>query len=140
MMPEGIKIEDFKSQVDKILKAFRTEWERFKDFLRDPSAPEFIEALKTHWENDAPLLQKANSALDDLKKLQTQFLGRKSELASLKRMLGQLDEAHRGVAGQTIQFAENQIRGEQALYKVENNLRQFKDKLLIEREIIDVTL
>jgi phenylalanyl-tRNA synthetase alpha chain len=137
-MPDGIMYEDFIPQVNKVREAFGQKFERFSRFVLEPSEPKFVEWLQTHWQDDTSLLHKAETALQEIKALRTQMLGKKSELASLKKMIGRVNDVHRGVAGQAINTLENYIA--QPLMGAEQHLSQFVNQLQIEREILDVTL
>jgi phenylalanyl-tRNA synthetase alpha chain len=137
-MPDGIMFEDFAPQVDKVYEAFGRKFERFSYFVLDPSDPKFVGNLQAKWQGDAPLLHKAKTALNELKELRTQMLGKKSELAALKKTVGRISEIHRSVAGQKVQDIEIKIAN--PLHTVELNLEHFINELLVEREVLDVTL
>lgn len=141
-MSEYIHFEEFKSQVDRIGKASQEPLERFSRFLPDDCFVEsnvnyalFIESLG-QWDGDS-LLNRAERAQKDLESVQTRFLGKKSDIALLKRKVGSVIEG-RAVAGQAIQHLETSLQV--PLHKAQLNLKCFVDRLRTERERIDVTL
>jgi phenylalanyl-tRNA synthetase alpha chain len=139
---DSIHFEEFKSQVDKIGKASQVALERFSRFVPDycflPGnvnyAP-FIESLR-QWQGDS-LLARAENAQKELENARTRLLGKKSDLALLKRKIVAVVEG-RAIAGQAIQRLESSI--DDPLHKAELNLRSFINELRTEREAIDVTL
>jgi len=136
---DNLTIEDFLSRVQEVGGTFAREWERFRFFVLDPSRPEFNEGLQSQWQQgNVPLLDKAKSALGDLGQLRTQMLGKKGEIANLKRMIGRLPEARRGEAHQALRGLEVHLVN--PLGGAEDNLQLFIRKLEVERESIDVTL
>jgi len=84
------------------------------------------------------LFSKAKEALDDLNQVSTKMLGKRSELASLKKQIGLLEPGYRGVAGQAVgrlgTFIETPIRS------AEDSLARLINRLKIQRESIDVTI
>jgi phenylalanyl-tRNA synthetase alpha chain len=139
---ESIHFEEFKSQVEKIGKASQEPLERFSHFLPDDCFVEsnvnyasFIESLG-QWDGDS-LLTSAERAQKDVESVQTRFLGKKSDIALLKRQVGSVIEG-RAIAGQAIQQLEASL--EDPLHKAQLNLKSFIDRLRTERERIDVTL
>ncbi|MDX6529979.1 MAG: phenylalanyl-tRNA synthetase alpha chain [Blastocatellia bacterium] len=132
------KIDDFLSRVRETGETFALRWERFRFFVLDPSQPEFVEGLQSQWPGDLPLLGKAETALRELRETQTQMLGKKSELATLKKLIGRVPDTRRGEAGQAVQALEVQMAN--PLRDAELNLQLFIGRLRTERESIDVTM
>ena len=137
-MKEGLTIEEFLSRISNASEVFTQKWERFRFFVLDPNCSEFVEGLDSEWSGDLALLSKAETALRELKEVQTQVLGKKSELATLKKMIGRVPETRRGEAGQAVQALEVQIAT--PLGSAELNLNLFISNLRTERESIDVTM
>ena len=137
-MADNLTIDDFLSRVREAGEAFPRRWERFRFFVLEPSRPEFVEGLQSQWQGDLPLLNKAETASRELKEMQTQMLGKKSELAILKRLIGRLPETRRGEANQALQALEIQMAN--PLGDADLHLQLFINKLRTERDSIDVTL
>jgi phenylalanyl-tRNA synthetase alpha chain len=133
-----LKFEDFKPQVDSIEEAFQQKWERFRYFVLEPDRPEFAAGLDFFGLEKSTRLEKAKVALTDAKELHTEMLGRKSRLAALRKEIRNVEEGHRGVAGQAVTRLETHIS--QPLQMAENHLSHFISTILVEREAIDVTL
>lgn len=52
--------------------------------------------------NRGSFLQKAEDAKDDLENVRVELIGKKSELAALKKEVGRIRQEHRGIAGQAV--------------------------------------
>ncbi len=112
-----------KQQVEKISKAFNREFERFADFRTEINGLDLADAESLH------------GKLAEFKIKQT---GKKSEIASAKKLIGRVAAEERGAFGQFVQTVEKEIVA--AIDEVENNLKNFIAEAKIERERIDVTL
>ena len=137
-MTDGLTIDDFLTRVRETGAAFARGWEGFRFFVLDPSRPEFVEGLESQWPENLPLVNKAETALRELKEMQTRMLGKRSELATLKRLIRSVPDTRRGEAGQAVQALEVQITN--PLSAAELNLQWFIGRLRTERESIDVTM
>jgi phenylalanyl-tRNA synthetase alpha chain len=124
-MPEGVKQEDPKLQAEAARKAFEQEFERFA-------------RLGSGVGQESLTLTEAESSLRALGDLSTRHTGKKSELASLKKMIGRVAPEERAAFGQLIQSLNNdivaKITEKQDWLKIFINLEQR------ESERIDVTL
>ncbi|HEY0321848.1 MAG TPA: phenylalanine--tRNA ligase subunit alpha [Pyrinomonadaceae bacterium] len=125
-MPEGDPLDDPKLKAENARKAFEQEFERFARF-------------RTGMSDDNGLTLKAAEALQrELSDLRTRHTGKKSELASVKKLIGRVATEDRAGFGQLVQQIEASIardieEAESALYGFINDARR-------ERERIDVTL
>jgi len=137
-MPNGVEYHDLVRQTKVVYEAFERDSERFNYFLIEPTEPKFINNLQDNWQGEESLLKKAEAALRDLRELQTRYTGKKSELASLKKMIGRVEAGYRGVAGQEVQGLH--IRITNPLKVVESKLSEFISNLLTEQQSLDVTL
>jgi phenylalanyl-tRNA synthetase alpha chain len=141
-VPNSIHFEEFKSQVDKIGKASQVTLERFSRFvpensfvLNNVNHTPFLESLQ-QWQGESPLA-KAENAQKELENARTLLLGKKSDLALLKRKIVSVIEG-RAVAGQAIQRLESSL--DNLLQQAQLNLQSFINQLKTERESLDVTL
>ena len=112
-------------QAEAARKAFEHEFERFARFRSSVSA-------ETLTLNDAETLRR------DLADLRTRHTGKKSGLASVKKLIGRVAPENRAAFGQRVQLIEVEIVS--ALDEVEQKLKEFVAAALVERERIDVTL
>lgn len=112
-------------QAEAARKAFEQEFERFARFRGSVSA----EALTL---NDAETLRR------ELSDLRTRHTGKKSGLASVKKLIGRVAPENRAAFGQRVQQIEAEIVA--ALDEVEQKLKEFIAAAQVERERIDVTL
>lgn len=103
---------------DRISKAFELEFERFSD---SPGS-----------------LDEAEKKLRELQELQIKFLGKKSELAAQKKMIGSIDPKLRRDFAVIFQHLEQDIR--QRIDDKGLRLRTFVLRARLERESIDVTI
>ena len=137
-MTAELNFEDLNPRVKAIEETFRQEWERFRYFVLDPNDPKFIEHLKAGWEDRISVLQMALAAKDDLERVRVESIGKKSELAALKKEVGRVRQEHRAIAGQAIKHLENSIGS--PLTSAKDHLQRLINRLQEERERIDVTL
>ncbi|MGI9066843.1 MAG: phenylalanine--tRNA ligase subunit alpha [Pyrinomonadaceae bacterium] len=80
----------------------------------------------------------ALDAKDDLERVRIESIGKKSELAALKKEVGRVRQEHRAVAGQAIKHLDNSIGS--PLTAAKDNLQRLINWLQEDRERIDVTL
>ncbi|HKS27012.1 MAG TPA: phenylalanine--tRNA ligase subunit alpha [Pyrinomonadaceae bacterium] len=124
-MPEGAINSDYKLRADSVLKAFEQKFERFKRF-RDNLGYEGLTLSD---------LEAELRALNDLRIVET---GKKSELAVLKKLIGQVPPEERAEFGQIVLSINNRIVEDIA--KAQANLKSYIGWEQRERERIDVTL
>ena len=98
-MPEGERQEDPKLQAEAARKAFEQEFERFARFRLDESAeaddadgssgaePDVTEVSLREFFN----LSEAETALRELGELRSRHTGKKSALATVKKMVGRVE-------------------------------------------------
>jgi phenylalanyl-tRNA synthetase alpha chain len=110
-------------QLENIGKAFEQEFERFALF---------------HKGTLDLTLKDAELTLRELMDLRSRHTGKKSELASSKKMIGRVAPEERASFGQRVQQLEAEISGR--LDQAEEALKAHITSLRIERERIDVTL
>lgn len=113
-------------QVEAASKAFEQEFERFARFTRESS--EFA-GLGL----DAAIAEERALA-----ELRTRHLGKKSELAAAKKLIGRVAAEERAAFGQLVQSTEATIVA--AVDQAEQNLKQHIEQARTARESIDVTL
>ena len=94
LVSDPIYFEELQPRLNKIWEAFQRKWKRFQFFVLDPGDPKFQDGLQTEWPGDVSLLQKARTALNELTEIRNQMLGKKSELATVKKMIGLVDQGH----------------------------------------------
>lgn len=124
-MPDGVKIEDLISQADSTFKAFEQEFERFARFRQNVGM-------------DGVTLGDAENLQRELSAMRTRHTGKKSELASVKKLIGRAAPDDRAAFGQHVQQLETRIAT--ALDEVDESIRAFVSAGRLERERIDVTL
>ncbi len=117
-MSENTNQRPAENPSEGIRKTFDLEFERFSD------SPETLSA--------------AEDQLKKLQDLKVKFLGKKSELATQKKMIGNLDPKLRRDFALTFQNLEKHI--EQAIDDKRLRLETFVLRVRVERESIDVTL
>jgi phenylalanyl-tRNA synthetase alpha chain len=83
-------------------------------------------------------LTAAEKQLETIKGLRIKFLGKKSELASLKKVIGRIPAESRSAFGQSVQQREASFV--RALDDAEQSLNSFIQAARTERESIDVTI
>ncbi|MDT5123933.1 MAG: phenylalanyl-tRNA synthetase alpha chain [Acidobacteriota bacterium] len=144
-MPEGIRNEDPKQQAEAARKAFEQEFGRFARFrpsedaqadgdnsLRDePGSAEFGAGEFFN-------LNEAETALREVGELRSRHTGKKSALASVKKMIGRVAPEERAAFGQLVQQIEAEVVSR--IDEYETNLKSLVERLRTERERIDVTL
>ncbi len=113
-------------QVDAASKAFEQEFERFARFTGE--SPGFAGL-----ELDAAVAE--DRALAELR---TRHLGKKSELAAAKKLIGRVPAEERAAFGQLVQSTEAAFV--RAIEQAEQNLKQHIEQARTARERIDVTL
>ncbi len=131
-MPEGDRNVDPKQQAEAARKAFEQEFERFARFRRDSELSDH-ETVSV----DAKL-KDAESSLRDLGEVRSQHTGKKSALASVKKMIGRVASEDRAAFGQMVQQIEVEIVRE--IDEAEASLKSSIADLRTETERIDVTL
>jgi phenylalanyl-tRNA synthetase alpha chain len=126
-MPEGAVIDDPKLKAENARKAFEQEFERFARFRATGVSEDYGLTLK-----EAEALER------ELADLSTRHTGKKSELATVKKMIGRVAPQERAGFGQLVQQIEAGIRS--AIEEAASSLQGFIHKARLERERIDVTL
>ena len=137
-MTTDLTFEEFKPRVDAVKEAFNQKWERFSYLVLTPDRPEFNKALEVFAPENGELVEKAKTALREVKEFQTEMLGRKSKLSALRKEIKNIDQGQRGLAGQVITRLETHIS--HPLQIAENHLNHFVSSVSVESEAIDVTL
>jgi hypothetical protein len=84
---DQIYFEEFQPQVNKVQEAFQIQGGRFSCLVREENDRLFVEGVEAQWEGES-LVQKAKAALKDVREVRTHFLGKKGDVASLKRKIG----------------------------------------------------
>ncbi|HWT00677.1 MAG TPA: phenylalanine--tRNA ligase subunit alpha [Pyrinomonadaceae bacterium] len=128
-MPEGVTQADPKQQAEAARKAFEQEFGRFARFRSETG------------ESSAPAearLKETEALLRELGEVRSRHTGKKSALASVKKMIGRVAAEERASFGQTVQQIEAEITRE--LDEVEGALKSASAELRVETERIDVTL
>lgn len=113
-------------QVEAAGKAFEQEFERFARFTG--ASPDFAGLA----------LDGAIAAERALAEVRTRHLGKKSELAATKKLIGRVTAEERAAFGQLVQSTEATLV--RAIEQAEQNLKQFIEHERTARESIDVTL
>ncbi len=114
------------TQVEAASKAFEQEFERFVRFT-GPS--DVYQSLA---------LEGAEAELRALTDLRTRHLGKKSDLSSSKKSIGQLAPEDRAAFGQLVQSVEAKIVS--SIEHAERTLLDYIQAARVERDSIDVTL
>ena len=83
-------------------------------------------------------LAEAENQLRDLKDVRTKFLGKKSELANLKKSIGRVAPEDRASFGQLVQQTEATITA--SIDEAEQSLKKRVESARTERDSIDVTI
>jgi phenylalanyl-tRNA synthetase alpha chain len=123
-MTDSEKDQEPTQQVESARKAFEHEFERFARFTgSDPAKLSLEEAIAEQ------------RSLADLR---TRHLGKKSQLAASKKLIGRVAPDMRAAFGQLVQSAEAAFV--EALDRAEQHLRNCVDAERTARESIDVTL
>lgn len=127
-MSEDKNAEDVVSpeqQVESAHSAFKREFERF-------TASGVGAKLKDL------AFTEAESFLRELNEIRTKHTGKKSGLASVKKLIGRIAPEKRGAFGQHVQSIEAKINT--AILEAEEKLKTYITNSKIERERLDVTL
>ncbi|MDQ3373921.1 MAG: phenylalanine--tRNA ligase subunit alpha, partial [Acidobacteriota bacterium] len=112
---------EVKQQIEQIHEAFEQEFGRFSNLnLNDLG------------------LDEAENLHREIGELKIKHTGKKSELASSKKLIGRVAPEERGAFGQFVQSVEKEIVA--AIEETENNLKIFIADAKIERERLDITL
>jgi phenylalanyl-tRNA synthetase alpha chain len=135
-MPEGDRNVDPKQQAEAARKAFEQEFERFARFRRDSESSGQASDHETV-SVDAKL-KDAESSLRELGEVRSQHTGKKSALASVKKMIGRVATEDRAAFGQMVQQIEVEIVRE--IDEAEASLKSSIADLRTETERLDVTL
>jgi phenylalanyl-tRNA synthetase alpha chain len=125
-MAESQSQENPRAKVEAAGKAFEQEFERFARFI-DTSAS--LQGLS---------LDEAERELRALNDLRTRQLGKKSLLASCKKMIGVVAPADRAAFGQFVQATEAKIV--ELLDRAAQRLKSYVEAAQTARESVDVTL
>lgn len=109
-----------KQKVNRIQEFFEQEFSGFRSKVKDLS------------------LITAENLQRELNELKTKHIGKKSEIANAKKLIGRVAPEERGAFGQFVQTVEKKIVT--ALEEAETNLNNFISEAKTERERLDVTL
>lgn len=112
-------------KVNSAREVFEKDFERFTRFRGDATL-------------DGLTLAEAETIQKELSELRTRHTGKKSELASVKKMIGRVAAEERAAFGQRVQSIEAEISN--AISEAEETLKTFITNAKIERERLDVTL
>jgi phenylalanyl-tRNA synthetase alpha chain len=135
-MPEGNRHEDPTLQAEAARKAFEQEFERFARFSRDSDSG--AQAGDADSLSVEAKLKEAEASLRELGELRSRHTGKKSELASVKKMIGRVATEERAAFGQLVQSIEAEILRE--IDAADASLKAAIADLRTESERIDVTL
>jgi phenylalanyl-tRNA synthetase alpha chain len=123
-MPEEDNQQRPETLSDRIRKAFERDFERFARLSKSKTG--------------VGPLEEAKEQLHALRDLKTKYLGKKSELATQKKMIGSVDPKLRRDFAITFQSLEKKIT--QSLDDRETELQDFVSRARVESESIDVTM
>jgi phenylalanyl-tRNA synthetase alpha chain len=112
-----------KKQVESILETFRQGFSKFSVYGDGFSNLSLA---------DAEVLTR------ELNELKIKHTGKKSDLASAKKLIGRVAPEDRAAFGQFVQTVEKEIVS--AIEEIETNLKEYITKVKTERERLDVTL
>jgi phenylalanyl-tRNA synthetase alpha chain len=135
-MPEGVNQEEPKLQAEAARKAFEQEFERFARFRNDSETGKQANDAHAVWVETG--LKEAETSLREMGEVRSRHTGKKSALASVKKMVGRIAPEERAAFGQLIQQLEAEIVSK--IDEYEFDLKLNLAKLRIESERIDVTL
>jgi phenylalanyl-tRNA synthetase alpha subunit len=113
-------------QVEAARKAFEQEFERFARFTGD--SVQF----------DALDLEHAIAEQRSLAEVRTRHLGKKSQLAAAKKLIGRVPADQRAEFGQVVQLNEAEVTA--TIDQVEQHLKNFIENAKTARESVDITL
>jgi phenylalanyl-tRNA synthetase alpha chain len=136
-MPEGDSNVDPKQQAEAARKAFEQEFERFARFRLDSEANE-LTAGNEGAASVETKLKDAESSLRELGEVRSRHTGKKSALASVKKLIGRVATEERAAFGQIVQQLEGEIIRE--IDEAEATLKSAIAELRTETERIDITL
>ncbi|MDT5262543.1 MAG: phenylalanyl-tRNA synthetase alpha chain, partial [Acidobacteriota bacterium] len=128
------EVAGYREQADKISEAFEQKFGRFARFLnKEINGQSVIDV------SDFNLgLEEAQAELRALADLETWFVGRKSELNSLNKLIGKLPPEERSDFAQYLGITR--IGGTDKIAQAERNLKVYIEDKRTERERVDVTL
>jgi phenylalanyl-tRNA synthetase alpha chain len=118
-MPDELQ-QTPQSQLDLLERTFNQELEPYSSVAANAS------------------LSEAEKKLEALKSLRVKFMGKKSELASLKKMIGRIPAEDRSAFGQTVQQKEAYFV--RSLDEAEQSLNSLIEAARTERESLDVSV
>ena len=128
------EVAEYRAQADKIREAFEQKFERFARFLNKEINGESVVDV-----SDFDLsLEEAQAELRALADLETWFVGRKSELNALNKLIGKLPPEERPGFAQYLGFTR--IGGTDKIEQAERNLKVYIEEKQVERDRVDVTL
>ena len=113
-------------QVDAAREAFEREFERFERLTGDSAGQILLSLSQAEGEQRA------------LNEVRTRHIGKKSAIATCKKLIGRVQPEERASFGQLVQQTEAAING--AFDEVEERLKAFIDTARTERDSIDVTM
>jgi len=128
------EVAGYRAQADSIREAFERKFERFARFLNKRINGENVVDV-TEFNLS---LEEAQAELRALSDLETWYVGRKSQLSALKKLIGKVSPEERSGFGQYLLLT--QIAGTDKIAEVESNLQSYIWKKRSERERVDVTL
>src|SRR2546423_7729817 len=113
------EVAEYKVQADKIREAFEQKFERFARFLnKEINGQSVIDVSDFNLS-----LEEAQAELRALSDLETWFVGRKSQLSALKKLLGKIPPEERPGFGQFLLFT--QLGGTDKIAQAERNLKVY---------------
>jgi phenylalanyl-tRNA synthetase alpha chain len=115
-----------RQQVEAARKAFEQEFERFARLTGDSVQIEVLD------------LERAIVEQRSLAELRTRHLGKKSQLAASKKLIGRVPADQRAEFGQLVQSNEGEVTA--TLEQAEQSLKNFIENARIARESVDITL
>ncbi|MGI8812405.1 MAG: phenylalanine--tRNA ligase subunit alpha [Pyrinomonadaceae bacterium] len=113
-------MEELNVQVGRITEAFEKEFERFRDL------------------KDSLTLEEAKQLERDLEELNVKYLGKKSEVSSLKRSMGTVPSDQRASVGKLIKDLADDL--EKNIWRATGEVGVISILLRTEKERLDVTL
>ena len=119
------QVSEHQAQIGRVREAFEQEFGRFARFRAESGAGGLS-------------LAEAEAALRELSEVRTRHTAKKSELASLKKLIGRVPAEERAEFGQAVQRLEAEVGA--ALEEAESALRSRAAEARAERERLDVTL
>jgi phenylalanyl-tRNA synthetase alpha chain len=135
-MPEGVEQEDPKQQTEAAREAFEQEFERFARFRLDSESD--VQSTGGDAVSVETKLSAAEATLRELGEVRSRHTGKKSALASVKKMIGRAASEDRATFGQLVQQIEVEIVSR--INEAETLLKSSIADLRTETGRIDVTL